>query len=162
MDSMSEAKLESVHPELAKRIHQLANLLSFPLVITQGLRTYDQQMTLYNQGRTAPGKIVTNAKPEQSAHCFLYAVDVAPSDGHSIDWNGRDEKWTEILAKAKTCNLAEGAEWRTFPDQPHLYLSELPATPDDEMVQALREGGLQAVRQLIDARLDDTVDLETP
>ena len=153
MDSMSEAKLGAVHPELANRIHRLAELVSFPLIVTQGLRTFAQQQALYDQGRTAPGRIVTDAKPEQSAHVFMYAVDIAPTDGHKIDWNGRDAKWAEILEKAVNCGLAEGAHWRTFPDEPHLYLQELPATPDEAMVEALKEGGLLAVKQLIDLRL---------
>jgi peptidoglycan L-alanyl-D-glutamate endopeptidase CwlK len=153
MDAMSEAKLEAVHPELAMRVHDLVDLLNFPIIVTQGLRTFAQQQAFYNQGRTTPGKIITDAKPEQSAHCFGYAVDVAPTDGHSIDWNGRDAKWQEILSKALSCGLAEGATWRTFPDEPHLYLRELPATPDEAMVEALKEGGLLAVKQLIDSRL---------
>ena len=153
MDSNSEARLAEVHPELSRRIHQLADMLSFPLVVTQGLRTYSQQAQLYAHGRTDPGPIVTNAKPEQSGHVFLYACDVAPTDGFQIDWNGKDAKWMEILNKAHSCGLAEGAQWRTFPDEPHLYLQELPATPDDEMVQAIREGGLDSVRALIDERL---------
>jgi peptidoglycan L-alanyl-D-glutamate endopeptidase CwlK len=154
MDSTSEARLKNVHPVLATRIVQLSDMLSFPIIVTQGLRSYAQQDALYQQGRTTPGIIVTNAKAEQSAHCFLYAVDVAPTDGHGgIDWNGKDAKWEEILAKAPSCGLAEGANFRTFPDEPHLYLQELPATPDDEMVQVLRDGGLAAVQNLIDSRL---------
>lgn len=153
LDAHSEARLAEVHPELARRIHQLADMLDFPIMVVQGLRTYAQQMSLYNQGRTTPGSIVTDAKPEQSAHCFLYAVDLAPTDGLKIDWTGKDVKWQAMLDKGKSCGLAEGAAWRAFQDLPHFYLQELPATPDDEMVQTLREGGLQVVKELIDSRL---------
>lgn len=145
MDAHSEAKLDEVHPELARRVRQLAALLSFPLVVTQGFRSYPQQDALYQQGRTLPGSIVTNAKAGWSMHNFGLAVDVAPTDGHSIDWNGKDEKWAEILAKAPSCGLAEGAQWRTFVDMPHLYLQELPADPDSEVRYIFTEGGLAAV-----------------
>jgi peptidoglycan LD-endopeptidase CwlK len=145
LDAHSEERLSEVHPELARRIHQLADLVSFPLIVTQGLRTYAQQDALYQQGRSTPGKIVTDAAGGHSMHNFGLAVDVAPSDGHGIDWNGKDTKWEEILAKAPTCGLAEGAQWRTFPDEPHLYPQEIPANPDDQFRYLFTKGGLQAV-----------------
>jgi len=145
LDAHSEAKLAEIHPELSRRIHQLADMLSFPLMVTQGLRTYPQQDALYQQGRTTPGLIVTNAPAGHSMHNFALAVDVAPTDGFKIDWNGKDAKWSEILAKAPSCGLAEGAQWRTFPDEPHLYPQEVPASPDDNIRYLFNEGGLEAV-----------------
>jgi peptidoglycan L-alanyl-D-glutamate endopeptidase CwlK len=145
MDASSLTKLSAVHPELSRRVQQLADMLSFPLIVTQGLRTYQQQDALYQQGRTTPGLVVTNAQAGHSMHCFGLAVDVAPTDGHSIDWNGKDAKWQEILSKAPSCGLAEGALFRTFPDEPHLYLQELPADPDDNFRYLFTEGGLEAV-----------------
>lgn len=145
MDDYSEAKLNEVHPELARRIRQLSEMVSFPFIVTQGLRTYPQQDALYQQGRSTPGRIVTNAPAGHSMHNFGLAVDVAPTDGHSIDWNGKDAKWEEILAKAPSCGLAEGAQWRTFPDEPHLYPQEVPANPDDNVRYLFNEGGVKAV-----------------
>lgn len=145
MDNQSESRLSEVHPELSRRIHQLAALLSFPILVTRGLSTWPQQEALYQQGRTTPGKIVTEAPAGHSMHNFGLAVDVAPTDGHVIDWNGKDAKWQEILAKAPSCGLAEGAQWRTFPDEPHLYPQEVPAAPDDRMRNLFSNGGIQAV-----------------
>jgi hypothetical protein len=45
--------------------------------------------------------------------------------------------WKKLLAAATSCGLAEGAEWRTFPDNPHFYLQELPAIPTDDMRRRL-------------------------
>lgn len=146
MDSISETRLAEVSPELSRRVHQLADMLSFPIRITQGFRTYAQQDALYAQGRTAAGPRVTDAEGGQSAHNFGYAVDVAPLNADfTIDWNGKDAKWAEILAKAPSCGLAEGATWRTFPDEPHLYPQECPADPDDNIRYLFSEGGLAAV-----------------
>jgi peptidoglycan L-alanyl-D-glutamate endopeptidase CwlK len=146
MDSISEERLALVHPELSRRIHQLADMVSFPFLVTQGLRTFAQQDALYAEGRTAPGRIVTEARGGYSMHNFGLAVDVAPTDGlGGIDWNGKDAKWEEILAKASSCGLAEGAAWRTFPDEPHLYPQEVPASPTDAMRALFVESGLQAV-----------------
>lgn len=146
MDAHSEERLAQVHPELSRRVHQLADMLSFPILVTQGLRTFPQQDALYQQGRSEPGKVVTDAPAGHSMHNFGLAVDVAPTDGSSgIDWNGKDAKWQEILQKAPSCGLAEGAQWRTFPDEPHLYPQEVPANPDDQFRYLFTEGGLEAV-----------------
>jgi hypothetical protein len=145
MDSISKARLAEVHPELSRRIHQLSDMLGFDIRITQGLRTYAQQDALYAQGRSTPGAVVTEAKGGYSMHCFGLAVDVAPISNGVIDWQDKDANWAAILAKAITCGLAEGAEWRTFPDEPHLYPQEVPASPTDAMRSAMISGGLQAV-----------------
>jgi len=152
MDSITETRLAAVHPELARRIRQLDQQLDpqgIVIRVTQGLRTWAQQDELYAQGRTAPGAIVTNAPGGESAHNFGYAVDAVPNDpafpAWAPDWNSRDARWTTFLENATGCGLAEGAQWRSFPDAPHLYLQELPANPDDEMRAILREAGMQAL-----------------
>ena len=43
---------------------------------TYGMRTFQEQAKLYFQGRTTPGKIVTNAKAGYSCHNYGIAVDV--------------------------------------------------------------------------------------
>ena len=146
LDDISMERLSQVHPELSRRVQQLADLLSFPIRVTQGLRTYAQQDALYQQGRTTPGKIVTNAAAGHSMHNFGMAVDVVPlkADG-TADWDSKDDQWVEILNKAPSCGLAEGAEWRTFPDMPHLYIEGCPANPDDNIRYLFENGGLSAV-----------------
>jgi len=145
MDNVSEARLAQVHPELARRIRQLSDMLEFPLRVTQGLRTSATQDNFYNQGRTTSGPIVTDAKGGHSMHNFGLAVDVVPITGGLPDWNDKDAQWAEILSKAPSCGLAEGAQWRMFPDEPHLYPQECPASPDDEMRSLLAAGGINAV-----------------
>jgi len=152
VDNVSEANLGGVHPELARRVRRLADKCEangIAIRVTQGLRTWGAQDALYAQGRTAPGKIVTNAPGGHSMHNFGLAVDIVPAaEGFPSfvpDWNAMDLRWKNVLALAKTCGLAEGAEWRTFPDMPHLYLEECPANPDDNLRYAFREGGLEAV-----------------
>lgn len=177
MDAHSEARVAEVHPELGRRVHRLEAMLSFLLAVTQGLRTYPQQDALWAKGRTTPGVPcihndvtrpigscpqhplglpVTKAKAGQSMHNFGLAVDGAPLINGVIDWNGKDEKWAEILAKAPSCGLAEGAQWRTFPDEPHLYPRELPANPDDNLRYLYTEGGLTAVWKEADALMGIT------
>lgn len=161
MDAISTTRLAAVIPELRRRILLLDGLLSVDgihLRVVQGYRTFTGQATLYAQGRNPDGSyidpvhhtgVVTNAHPLDSMHVYGLAVDCAPDlpglPTWQPDWNERDPRWQEFLAKAQTCGLAEGAQWRSFPDSPHLYPQELPADPDDTLKAILSEGGVQAV-----------------
>lgn len=153
MDAVSEARLQEVHPELARRIRRLADMLGFQIRVTQGLRTWAQQDALYAQGRTELGKVVTNAQAGHSMHNFGLAVDLVPIENGVPIWDDKDEQWREMLAKAPVVGLAEGAQWRTFPDEPHFYPSEIPPNPNDDMRQAFADGGLDAVWGLFSASL---------
>lgn len=152
LDLLSEERLALVHPELARRVRQLAEKCeknSMTIRVTQGLRTWTEQATLYDQGRTKPGPIVTKAMPGHSAHCFGYAVDICPDKNgfpaFTPDWDKMGVRWKQVLLLARSCGLAEGAAWRTFPDFPHLYLMELPADPDANMRYLFTEGGYKAL-----------------
>src|SRR5438046_1089371 len=129
---MSNAdKLAQLHPKFAVRVQDLINSLAakdVPILITQGLRTWAEQDALFAKGRTTPGSIVTKAKGGHSQHNFGLAVDVAPISNGVLDWNLSHPSWKLILAVAPQFKLAEGAQWRTFPDNPHLYPVELPST----------------------------------
>lgn len=51
----------------------------FAITITHGDRTEAEQLKLYAQGRTAPGKIVTHARTAaESAHGHSGAIDAQP------------------------------------------------------------------------------------
>jgi len=147
VNNTSQFRLAQVHPELARRINQFAQLLDFDVEVTQGLRTWAEQNDLYAQGRTSPGKIVTNVQGGYSAHNFGYAIDLVPEDvtPGQPDWNVSNPAWQKMLAVAPSVGLAEGAQWRTFPDNPHFYLQELPPEPTDEMRWHFKEGGLDGV-----------------
>lgn len=148
MDSVSEIRLNFVHPALSRRVHQLNSLLideDIYIHVIQGLRTFVQQDALYAQGRTTPGRIVTDARGGYSAHNFGYACDLDPFKLGVPDWAADDPEWQAMLSKALTCGLSEGALWREFPDRPHFYLSELPPTPTDQMRAAYNTGGLPLV-----------------
>jgi len=154
LDNVSEERLAQVHPELSRRIHQLAGMLSFNLRVVQGARSYAEQDALYAQGRTEPGKVVTEAKGGYSMHNFALAVDVCPMLSSGPDWNAGDPQWKELLEKAPLCHLSEGAEWhnaqgKATPDNPHLYPEESPASPSQEMRDAFAVGGLEVVWAIV-------------
>lgn len=160
MDVISQQRLEPTYPEFRRRIQKLDGMLivgdpPIHIRVVRALATYQEQNIIYDQGRTTPGKIVTNAKGGYSSHCFGYAGDCVPDDPSFPtwvpDWNALDDRWKELLDKATECGLSEGASWRVFPDKPHFYLKELPATPDDNIRYLFAEGGLQTVYQYFDS-----------
>lgn len=153
MDHTSEARLSLVCPALADKIRQLAEMLlqeGIEIRVTQGLRSWAEQDALYAQGRTAPGKIVTNAAGGHSYHNFGMAVDVAPMDqSQQPDWNVAHPAWQRIVQVGTSLGLDSGAQWRTFKDWPHLQLTgRFPeGAPSDEARQIFRDAGAMALWQ---------------
>jgi peptidoglycan L-alanyl-D-glutamate endopeptidase CwlK len=148
VDAISETRLNLVHPTLAAKIRLLNAMLGpgTPLRVTQGLRTWEEQAALYAQGRTMPGRIVTDAQPGYSQHNFGLAVDVVPMTDIGPDWDIDHPIWQRIVTIGTGLGLVAGAQWRTFPDWPHFQLTgALPVTPDDNMRALFKTSGLLAV-----------------
>lgn len=118
----ADVKLKGVHPVVAAKARQLieqAYKEGINVIITQGLRTIEEQNELYAQGRTKLGKIVTNAKGGDSYHNYGLAIDFAlmNPDG-SISWNV-DEKWKRVAQIGKSLGFEWGGDWKDFKDYPH-------------------------------------------
>ena len=117
------------------------------ILVTSTYRDLESQAALYAQGRTAPGKRVTNAKPGQSYHNWRVAFDVVPlRDGKAV-WNttGADGKlWERIGQLGEAVGLEWAGRWKTFREYAHfqytggLSLAQLAAgkTPSPEVVSA--------------------------
>lgn len=118
----ADKKLQGVHPVVATKARQLierAYKEGINVIITQGLRTIEEQNALYAQGRTKPGKIVTNARGGYSYHNFGLAFDFAiMKDDGSVSWNV-DGKWRRVGAIGKSLGLEWGGDWKDFKDYPH-------------------------------------------
>ena len=155
MDSISEARLELVWPLLSAKIHTMASTIEqegVEIRVTQGLRSWQEQNTLYAQGRTMPGPVVTNCKGGDSYHNFGMAVDCVPSQfapgqPYNPDWNPSHPAWKRMEAIGVSLGLTAGANFRTFPDNPHFQLTgPFPVgAPDGEVQQLFRDGGMEAI-----------------
>lgn len=87
--------------------------------LTQTLRTNEEQNKLFAQGRTTPGKVVTNARAGQSLHNYGHAFDIAFKDAKGkVDWEDT-EPYSRFAAIAKRHGLAWGGDWKSFKDVPH-------------------------------------------
>lgn len=130
---MASRSLTDLHPrmqEQARRVLDLAREAGCDLLVTCTLRSMDEQARLYAQGRTAPGPIVTKARPGESAHNFGLAMDCVPMrDGKPV-WSTKlaadRALWTAYGAAVRAAGLVWGGDWR-FVDLPH---AEFPAWKD--------------------------------
>lgn len=151
MNTHSEERLKLVYPRLSDLIHKLAEQLSnegIEIEVIQGFRTIAEQQALYEQGRTKPGHIVTNAAGGHSWHNFGLAVDcvVENLDG-SIDWNDSHPAWKRMEEVGVSLGLVSGANWKRIVDAPHFQLTgPFPENAPTDTVRGLYEsGGLQNI-----------------
>ena len=151
LSDTSLARLEEIHPELSRRIKQIdAMLPSLSIQVTQGLRSWTEQDSLYAEGRTQPGSIVTNTPGGFSWHNFGLACDVVPEDisPGQPDWDISHPAWDRLTSVGISLGLTSGSTWRTFKDYPHFQLTgRFPVNPDDEVRTLFRDGGIMAVWQ---------------
>ncbi len=83
------------------------------ITCTQRDATPDQAL-LYAEGRTAPGHIVTDAPPGESAHNYGLAFDVVGLRNGKCVWDSSDPLWQQIGA----IGVAVGLEWAGSPGFP--------------------------------------------
>ena len=153
-----EFLLRGVHPQLVLLAKAWTVQLSFNIQILNGVRTNAEQERLYAQGRTAPGRIVTQAQTAAlsphgrrffSGKAWGCAFDAMPLDDSSeIQWyppghehEGRPTpeglvrlRMMAVYAERQGC--VWGGSWVTFPDLDHFQLLDFrkyPAAPDSAL-----------------------------
>lgn len=132
-----EMRLLGVHPELVSRLEAVfaaVKAAGHELFVVQGVRTVAQQKTLYAQGRTAPGKIVTfkDGVTHKSDH-----QPWADGFGHAVDcaFVGTPDPFAETLPwetygeAVEAQGLTWGGRWSHPHDSPHAQLEETQAVP---------------------------------
>ncbi len=130
-------KLLGVHPVLIAKVQAIIAAmgeLGFVMLVTDGVRTVQDQQRLFAQGRTAPGRIVTQADGVENrsnhqphADGLGHAVDmtfVGPG-GHPI-WDDLSP-WNLYGEMCKALGLRWGGDDPAFIaahmiDRPHLEL----------------------------------------
>jgi peptidoglycan LD-endopeptidase CwlK len=124
---MASRSLSDAHPALAEKYlllaEDFANETPFTLLVTCTYRPVDEQQADYAQGRTVPGRIITqdDGVTHLSPHNYnpSHAIDVAVVDGQgNIVW---DEAYYHPLVElAVRHGLISGGSWPHFKDWPHL------------------------------------------
>lgn len=130
-------RMEGVHPKLRKLMELSIKDSPYDFMIVQGVRTAAYQNELYQQGRTKPGKKVTNcdgyknksnhqAKQDGYGHAIDFAI-YDPSIAGKIDWDN-EKKYKAVaehikaIAKENNINVQWGGDWEKFKDYPHIEL----------------------------------------
>jgi peptidoglycan L-alanyl-D-glutamate endopeptidase CwlK len=93
----------------------------------QTYRSIDEQNELYAQGRTKPGKIVTNARGGSSYHNYGLAIDIVLIiDGKTASWDMVTDfdgdhvaDWMECVKIFKSHGWEWGGDWKSIKDYPH-------------------------------------------
>jgi peptidoglycan L-alanyl-D-glutamate endopeptidase CwlK len=88
------------------------------VIITSTFRDYTSQDRLYAQGRTLPGKKVTNAKGGYSWHNFKCAFDFCPIVNGKAQWDDI-ATFTKCGEIAESLGLEWAGRWKTFKELAH-------------------------------------------
>ena len=126
---MPSRDLYDLHPTV--RAKASAHLMAcedndIQLLVTSTYRSIAEQDALYAQGRTKPGKKVTNAKGGQSFHNYRLAYDVVPLRNGKPVWGttGADGKlWQRVGELGEGAGLEWAGRWTKFREFPHFQFT---------------------------------------
>jgi len=119
---INSRSLDELLPMVRTRVDKFLELCDehgIDLLVTSTYRDHESQGELYEQGRTRPGKIVTNAKPGESWHNYRCAIDVVPLVNGKPNWDGSDPIWETIGELGEKAGLEWAGRWRTFKELAH-------------------------------------------
>jgi peptidoglycan L-alanyl-D-glutamate endopeptidase CwlK len=151
---MSSREIKHLHPDVQVMYNKffdrcrrdpwmLKNGITVLLICTY--RSNEEQAKLYAQGRTTPGRIVTNAKPGKSKHNTTLpdgtpaalAFDVVPlrngkpvwgTAGNGIDNDETDDErddlevWQRVGEHGEAVGLSWAGRWTSFREYPHMEM----------------------------------------
>lgn len=115
--------------ELADNLVRACAAAGIDLLIISTYRDLEAQAALYAQGRTTPGRIVTNAKAGMSYHNWHVAFDAIAVVNGKAQWQVRDHagallpQWQSVIDLAKGLGLECGADWLSITDDDHFQFT---------------------------------------
>ena len=141
VDERSEKTIATLLPQVqpyARALVLKAAKAGITIKVISGLRTYEEQNDLYQQGRSKPGKIVTNARAGFSNHNFGIAFDVGVFEG--TKYLDDSPKYKAVGALGIELGLEWGGNWKSIQDEPHFQLRPKWAVDesDKDMLAELR------------------------
>lgn len=138
MDKITLDRIKLLHPilrdEAGKIYQEICDALTGRAVLrfTHTFRSFAEQDMLFEQGRSRPGKRVTNARGGHSWHNWGMAIDIVlmidkNGDGvyESAVWDTKTDfdgdgksDWIEVVQIFKEFGWEWGGDWK-FVDAPH-------------------------------------------
>lgn len=131
---MASRSLLDLRPIFRVRVEEwLASCeaVSLDILVYCTLRSEAEQAELYTHGRTAPGAIVTNARPGQSAHNYGLALDFVPLLHGRPQWAAGNALYDHAIDIAKAHGL-ESLNQSAFPEWAHLQMPNWHALIDQQ------------------------------
>lgn len=142
-DKVTLERIQLLHPKVRNEAQEIYKEICNRLTrkshcrFSSTLRTFKEQQAIYDQGRTKPGKIVSNARPGTSFHNYGLAIDIVllidkDDDGYyeTASWDtagdyDKDGKadWLEVVQVFKEFGWVWGGDFRSFRDFPHFEKS---------------------------------------
>ena len=123
VDERSEKAIATLLPEvrpIARALVHKAATAGIRIKVISGTRTFQAQDRLFAQGRTRPGRRVTNARGGFSNHNFGIAFDIGIFSGTRYLDDSPLYKAAGALGRA--IGLEWGGDWRSIVDEPHFQL----------------------------------------
>lgn len=122
---INSRSIDNLHPivqDKCKHFIEICKDHNIDILVTSTYRDCESQDELYAQGRTKPGKIVTNAKGGQSFHNWKVAFDVVPIINGKPVWSTKGvdlELWNQIGEIGEHCGLEWAGRWKKFKEMAH-------------------------------------------
>jgi len=122
------SKILTLHPLIQTEVMGLVQKVNneiltggVKMLVTQGLRTFEEQNALYKQRPK-----VTNAYGGQSMHNYGLAFDFCLFQGGKLIWDvakdfdgDKQPDWMEVVKLFKDNGYTWGGDFRSFKDRPH-------------------------------------------
>lgn len=122
------SKIDTLHPKIREQVRGLVDYVNreiltsnVKMLVTQGLRTFEEQEKLFNQRPK-----VTNARGGQSIHNYGLAFDFCLVQGGRTIWdvakdfdNDKIPDWMEVVKIFKDAGYKWGGDFKSFKDRPH-------------------------------------------
>ncbi|HEY5946045.1 MAG TPA: transglycosylase SLT domain-containing protein, partial [Kofleriaceae bacterium] len=139
-------RIAALHPALQVRARAIlaeAQRRGLSVYIVEGLRSMKRQNELYEQGRTAPGKVVTWVKGGGSYHNYGLAIDVVFQGKEP--W-GEQHDWQALGQAGEAAGLEWGGRWKKA-DRPHF---QIPGLTIAQLKAWHADGGMDNVWRHVD------------
>ena len=118
---INSRKIEDLHPTVQKMCNDFIKKcadVGIDILITSTYRDLASQAEIYAQGRTKPGKKVTNAPAGKSFHNWKVAFDFCPVKNGKAMWSDT-ATFERCGVIAESCGLEWAGRWRTMKELAH-------------------------------------------
>ena len=113
-------RLEGVDGTLVQVVKRASEISSYSFMVVEGMRTLETQKKYVAQG---------NSQTLKSRHLIGQAVDLAPVEDGTIDWNNSKGQFDDVAkammqaAKELGVKITWGGDWK-FIDKPHFQIEK--------------------------------------